>query len=70
MLYTVAEYVALAPIAPLLPTLYRHRLAQVVDALAGYGLSPQAALDVCRTHLVDGRGMTSASADVILAVVD
>jgi hypothetical protein len=66
LLYLVAEYIMLDGVADQLPPYYADRLAQVVAALARNGLTPEAAEDLVRQHLMETRQMSEDAAGAVL----
>jgi hypothetical protein len=66
LLYLIAEYVILARSAGWLPEHYQKRLEQITAELSRQGLSPQAAREAARSHLIEGRGMSAEAADSVL----
>lgn len=66
LLYLVAEYVMLDGVADQLPPYYANRLAQVTAALARNGLTPEAAEDMVRQHLMEARQMSEDAVGAVL----
>lgn len=66
-LYLAAEYVMLENAAHLLPEAYAAQREEIAGELTGTGLDPAAARERMRRHLMAGRGLSQAAADLVLA---
>jgi hypothetical protein len=66
-LYLAAEYAMLQNAASLLPEPYAHQRDGVAAELTSMGVNPASARDRMCRHLMDGRGLSRAAADRVLA---
>lgn len=66
-LYLAAEYVMLENAVHLLPEPYAAQRDAIAGELAAMGLDPAAARDRMCRHLMAGRGLSQAAADLVLA---
>lgn len=66
LLYLAAEYINLDELAGQLPPYYTDRLERITSALAARGITPDAARELIREHLVEARGMSDQGAAAVL----